>query len=440
MNLKERQNKEKKKPENSSSTMQTSKQQSAEQILLSKVLELSDALNEEKQRTRSQAQMISELTSQRSILTSKTQEQQLIIAALRTEISEAQNINKSLQKNNQSLIRQNDDLRFDHGVESLKEVDDLRDEICSLHLKIAELNKQVDHSTAAAVNKAYRELEENDQKAKKTMKDFQAFVKLKVKEYVDEIENRNSIIESLYSRIRSEKSRLWLYRDLLFVHFLCTLAAGPVILQDIWELLTTAALFLEEYYEWIICPRYSPYPGAVPELYEPGITWAFRIASIIAGLALAAFLAYASRRLYNKVRAQWCRLASRITVTLMIIVSVAGPYIKEYLQWNTAVLLFILFLLEMKLLLRFESMFAKKHKTDDWEFIKEQKNKSFFVTYHIYTGFREMIRSLKVNKEAQQEQFFSLNAEAETLKAERDAGIKESHSSHKSWFGFNKKE
>ena len=56
MNLKERQNKEKKKPENSNSTTQTSNQQSPEQILLSKVLELSDALNEEKQRALSQAQ------------------------------------------------------------------------------------------------------------------------------------------------------------------------------------------------------------------------------------------------------------------------------------------------------------------------------------------------------------------------------------------------
>ena len=391
MNLKERQNKEKKKPENSNSTTQTSKQQSAEQILLSKVLELSDALNEEKQRTRSQAQMISELTSQRSILTSKTQEQQLIIAALRTEISEAQNINKSLQKNNQSLIRQNDDLRFDHGVESLKEVDDLRDEICRLHLKIAELNKQVDHSTVAAVNKAYKKLEENDQKAKKKMQDFRVYVNKKIREYVDEIEKRNCIIKSQHARIRSEKNKLWLYRDLLFLYCLCTLAVTPVILQDIGKLFTTAGLLLEEYYEWILCPCYYPYPGAAPQPYETGISWAIRIASVIAGLALSTLLVYACRRLYSKVRSQWCRLATRIFLSLLIIVSVLGSVIKEYLRWNTAVLLFFLFLLEMRFLLRFENMFTKNHKTDGWERLKDQNDKSYFVTFHIYTCFREMI-------------------------------------------------
>ena len=319
-------------------------------------MELTDALNEEKQRSLSQAQTISELTSQRSILTSKTQEQQSIIAALRTEISEAQNINKSLQKDNQSLIRQNDDLRFDHGVESLKEVDDLRDEICRLHLKIAELNKQVDHSTVAAVNKAYKKLEENDQKAKKKMQDFRVYANKKIREYVDEIEKRNGIIKSQHARIRSEKNKLWLYRDLLFLYCLCTLAVTPVILQDIGKLFTTAGLLLEEYYEWILCPCYYPYPGAAPQPYETGISWAIRI-----------------------------------SLSLLIIVSVLGSVIKEYLRWNTAVLLFFLFLLEMRFLLRFENMFTKNHKTDEWERIKDQNDKSYFVTFHIYTCFHEMI-------------------------------------------------
>lgn len=352
-------------------------------------MELTDALNEEKQRSLSQAQTISELTSQRSILTSKTQEQQSIIAALRTEISEAQNINRSLQENNQVLIQENDDLRFNHGVESLKEVDDLRDEICRLHLKVAELNKQVDHSTVAAVNKAYKKLEENDLVAKKKMQDFRAYANGKIKMYVDEIEKRNSIIKSQHARIRSEKSRLWLYRELLLINSLCTLVTNQVILLDTDELFSNAGLLLGEYYEWILCPCYSPYPGAVPEPYEPGISWGIRIASVIAGLAFTALLVFACRRLYNKARAQWCRLAFRITISLMIIVSIAGPSIKEYLHWNTAVLLFILFFLEMRLLLRFENMFTKNHKTDEWERIKAQNDKSYFVTYHIYTFFTE---------------------------------------------------
>ena len=384
MNLKERQNKEKKKPENSNSTTQTSKQQSAEQILLSKVMELTDALNEEKQRSLSQAQTISELTSQRSILTSKTQEQQSIIAALRTEISEAQNINKSLQKDNQSLIRQNDDLRFDHGVESLKEVDDLRDEICRLHLKIAELNKQVDHSTVAAVNKAYKKLEENDQKAKKKMQDFRAYANKKIGEYVDEIEKRNCIIKSQHARIRSEKNKLWLYRDLLFLYCLCTLAANPVILLDVWELLTDAYLSFDSYCDWFMYPCYAPYPGAVPVPYGSGTAWTVRTASVIAILISVILLSRIGRRAYSRIRTQWCRLAARISLSLLIIISVLGSVIKEYLHWNTAVLFLTLFAISMRLMRRYENSFARSRMTDDWEQIKEHNEKSYYVTYHIY--------------------------------------------------------
>ena len=101
MNLKDRLNKEEQRPGNSTDTMQTSNPQSAEQTLLSKVQELSAALTavkdnlaKEKQRTRALDRTISKLSSQNSTLTSKTQEQQSMIAALRTEISEAQDINR----------------------------------------------------------------------------------------------------------------------------------------------------------------------------------------------------------------------------------------------------------------------------------------------------------------------------------------------------------
>lgn len=396
MNLKDRQSKEEQNLGNSTDITQKSNPQSEEQTLLSKVTELSvaltattDALEKEKQRSRALDRTISKLSSKNSTLISKTQEQQSLIAALKTEISEAQDINRSLQKDNQALIQENGDLRYNHGVESRKEVDNLRNEICRLHLEIADLNKQVDHSNVAAVDRAYKELKENDRIAKKTMKDFQAFVKEKVKGYVDEIESRNSIIKSLYIRIRSEKNRLWFHRDLLFVYSLCALITNPVILLDIWELLTTAGLLLEEYYEWILCPCYSPYPGSMPQPYKPETAWVVRAASVIAVLASTVLLIYACRRAYNQVRAQWCRLAARITISLIIIVSTVGPAVKEYLNWNTAVFLFILFLLEIRLLFGLRNMFINNHKTDEWEHIKEQNDKTFYVTYHIYAFLHE---------------------------------------------------
>ena len=371
--------------------MQKSNPQSAEQTLLSKVQELSaaltattDALEKEKQRSRSQDRTISKLSSRNSTLTSKTQEQQSLIAALRTEISEAQDINQSLRKDNQKLIRENEDLRFDHGIESLKEVDDLRNEISLLHLQIDNLNKQVDLSCVAAVREAYEKIEEHDRRADKTLKDFQAFVKKKVNGYIAEIEDRNRIIESMVDRIRSLKNSLWLSRDLLLVYALCSLAADPAILLDLWKILVNMGLLLGEYSEWIFCPCYIPYPGAEPLPYASGTAWAVRTASIIAGAVFTAGMLLLCRHMYTRIRSQWCRLAARITVSMLIIISALGTVIKEHLQWNTAALSFVLFIIVMKLMHRLEVSYSHAHKTDEWERIKDHNNTSFFVTYYIY--------------------------------------------------------
>ena len=388
MNLKDRLNKEEQKPGNSTDTTQTSNPQSAEQTLLSKVQELSAALTaakdnlaKEKQRTRTLDKTISKLSSQNSTLTSKTQEQQSMIAALRTEISEAQDINRSLRKDNQALIQENENIRFDHGVESRREVDDLKIEISRLHLQIDDLHKQVDQSCVEAVRAAYDELERSRRKADRQLDSYQAFVAKKIRGILDE---RNQSIAVLNHKIKARAGSLWLARDLLFVYALCSLAADPIILLDLRDILVNIGLLLEEYYGWIYCPCYIPYPGGAPLPYESGTAWAVRTASIIAGLALAAGIIWLFRHVFSLIRVQWCRLAVRITVSLLIIVSVLGNVIKEYLQWNTAALLFVLFIVVMKAIHRIEISYIRLHKTDEWDYIKEHDDKLYYITYYIY--------------------------------------------------------
>lgn len=118
--------------------------------------------------------------------------------------------------------------------------------------------------------------------------------------------------------------------------------------------------------------------------YEAGTLWAVRIVSVIAGLVLAAIIIWLCGHVYGLIRAQWCRLAVRITVSLLIIVSVLGNVVKEYLQWNTAALFFALFIVVMKVIYRLEISYTRLHKTDEWEHIKEHSDKSYYVTYYIY--------------------------------------------------------
>ena len=388
MNLKDRLNKEEQKPGNSTDTTQTSNPRSAEQTLLSKVQELSAALTaakdnlaKEKQRTRTLDRTISKLSSQNSTLKSKTQEQQSLIAELRTEISEAQDINRSLRKDNQALIQENENIRFDHGVESRKEVDDLKIEISRLHSQIDDLNKQVDQSCVAAVREAYDELERSRRKADRQLDSYQAFVAKKLRGIIDE---RNQSISALNHKIKAGAGSLWLARDLLFVYALCSLTADPIILLDLRDILVNIGLLLEEYYGWIYCPCYIPYPGGTPLPYEAGTAWAVRPASIIAGLALAAVIIWLCGHVYGLIRVQWCRLAVRITVSLLIIVSVLGNVVKEYLQWNTAALFFSLCIVVMNVLHRLEISYTRAHKSYEWEHIKDHNDKSYYITYYIY--------------------------------------------------------
>ena len=307
-----------------------------------------------------------------------------MIAALRTEISEAQDINRSLRKDNQALIQENENIRFDHGVESRREFDELRIEISRLHSQIDDLNKQVDQSCVAAVREAYDELERSRRKADRQLDSYQAFVAKKLRSILDE---RNQSIAALNHKIKARAGSLWLARDLLFVYALCSLAADPIILLDLRDIFVSIGLLLEKYYGWIYYPYYIPYPGGAPLPYEARTAWAVRIISVIGGLALVVAIVWLCGHVYGLIRAQWCRLAVRITVSLLIIVSVLGSIVKEIFRWNTAVLFFILFNTSMMLMHRLGSFFACSDKAKEWEYIKNHNDKSFFITYHIYQSF-----------------------------------------------------
>ena len=385
MNLKDRLNKEEKKPENSSDTTLTSNPQSAEQTLLSKVHELStaltaatDDLEKMKRKSRSQDRTISKLSSRNSTLTSKTQELQSVIAELRTEISETQNINRSLQESNQDLLKENDILRSHRENESQKEeAAVLRSEISRLRMKIDELNSLVDYSNIDAVRNAYDELERVRKKLDRYSKKLHEIRK-----------EQNLRVGELSHRINALTGSLWLCRDLLLLFAYCSLAADQVLLLDVWDLLKDACKSLKSFCDWFIYPGYTPYPGADPVPYGSGTAWAVRTASVIAILISAILLSRIGRRAYNRIRAQWCRLAARISLSLLIIVSVLGSVIKEYLKWNTAVLFLALFVISMRLIRRYESSYARSHKTDDWKLIKEHNDKSYYLTYYFYYIYR----------------------------------------------------
>ena len=134
----------------------------------------------------------------------------------------------------------------------------------------------------------------------------------------------------------------------------------------------------------ICCPYYVQYPGGESLPYEAGTAWAIRSASVIVVLAFVVGMEWLCRHVFARIRAQWCRFAKRITVSMLIVVSTLGTLIKAYLKWNTVTFFFVLFIVVMKVLHRLEISYTRAHKSDEWEHIKDHNDKSYYVTYYIY--------------------------------------------------------
>ncbi len=252
-------------------------------------------------------------------------------------------------------------------------------------MQIDDLKKQVDQSNVAAVREAYDELERTRRQANRQLDSYQVFVGRKLRGILDE---RDQSVAALKHKIKARAGSLWLARDLLLIYALCSLKADPIILLDLQEILIYIGLLLKEFCEWICCPCYVPYPGGESLPYEAGTAWAIRIVSVIAGMAFEIGMLLFCIHVLSLIRAQWCRFAKRITISLLIIVSTLGTLIKAYLQWNTVVIFFVLFIIVMKVLHRLEISYTQSHKSDEWEQIKEHNDRSYYVTYHIYKFFR----------------------------------------------------
>ena len=257
-------------------------------------------------------------------------------------------------------------------------------EISLMYSQIDDHNNQLDPAKITVTSQTFDELEENSRKARKALGYYQVYTRKKVLSYVKEIKEKNRNITVLAQKNKSREGNLWLSQDLLLLFVLCTLVVDPTFLLDLRDILFDVGLSLCEYYEWINYPCYYPYPGATPHPYTTGTAWAIRAVSIIAGLAFSAGLFYLGRHLYARLRSLWCRLAARITASLLIIVSVLGSSMKEYLPWNTVTFFLILLFIAMKLIRRFEAIFASFYKTDDWKHIRDHNDKFFYITFYIF--------------------------------------------------------
>lgn len=338
MNLKDRKPLEKREsetrrmPENLTDTMQTSRQPSREQELLSKaqdtiqeltgtVSSLQTELKTEKSRNAEAGRKISTLSSQNSILISKAQEMQSTMAQLKAELS----VNLTL---NQNLVKENDELRNRKGLLTLKEQEDLHRENKKLKASIDKLQEQVNMSNVEAVVSA-------QEANAKLEKQYKAFISTANKAHTRELadaerqvrEANRKYKELTEEQIDKEAAAFFMHAFIL----LCCLPCGFAFIEDLWLFISTPFVWmyngLSIYMEWLGSPYYFTTDGSMEGImekvfYPPTMVWILRIMSFLVLILFLILLALVIYYIAEYCIKGWCSLSLRIAYCSLIILTV----------------------------------------------------------------------------------------------------------------------
>lgn len=250
------------------------------------------------------------------------------IHRLTTELSETQKLNQSLQKNN-------DDLRNRNGLKSRSEQEQLEEEIKDVRDQNAKLQIQVNKSSVQAVDEAKKKQEEAEKQARQA-------------EYQIEREKNRADMEIQRAR-RKAKSEIadmkenqffwdWGYLCVIFFSFL----QNGAFQQDVLQLIMIPINWCKEYIAWF--ERLEYISDTAGEMLFKGF---FSMLMITAGILGCVFLVWAGVEQYKKI---WDDLYKMVLISSISFVAVLGNLIREYLPLN--LILVILFINIGTILLR----------------------------------------------------------------------------------------
>ena len=246
------------------------------------------------------------------------------IHCLTTELSETQKLNQSLQKNN-------DDLRNRNGLKSRSEQELLEEEIKDVRDQNSKLQVQVNKSSVEAVDEAQKKQKEAEKKARTIEYQFN-----KAQEEVKTVKKKTDCEIKRLKNEAKEKETFWMIAYMILV--LLAVIKNTVFQKDLFACITVPLRFWYRYIEWLIHPSELNILGE-REYFSAGWSWFLRIMTILIFLGLGISSEIFVLRKIEQYRKAWDKYSIWILLISVSSIAVIGDVVRKYFPINLILLL-----------------------------------------------------------------------------------------------------
>ena len=256
------------------------------------------------------------------------------IHCLTTELSETQKLNQSLQKNN-------DDLRNRNGLKSRSEQELLEEEIKDVRDQNSKLQDKVNKSSVEDVEEAQKKQKEAEKKARTIEYQFN-----KAQEEVKTVKKKTDCEIKRLKNEAKEKETFWMIAYMILV--LLAVIKNTVFQKDLFACITVPLRFWYRYIEWLIHPSELNILGE-REYFSAGWSWFLRIMTILIFLGLGISSEIFVLRKIEQYRKAWDKYSIWILLISVSSIAVIGDVVRKYFPINLILLLGIINIAAMEI-------------------------------------------------------------------------------------------
>ena len=277
-----------------------------------------------------QIQMLEEekqtILSDRQRLREEVRKSTVEIQCLTTELSETQKLNQSLQKNN-------DDLRNRNGLKSRSEHEQLEEEIKDVRDQNSKLQIQVNKSSVEAVDEAQKKQKEAEKKieqAESKARNEKKRAELEIRKAKKEVKDRTESMKSI--------EYFWGMGYITVVLF--AILQNGAFQHDFIDFFMAPFMWYVRFCKWLVYPTYDN--GFNQKIaYTGGEVWVIRILAIVAVLFIMGIIMVIIMETIKQYKKMWNEISQMFMIGSLSGIAVLGDVTRKYLPVNL-ILLFIL--------------------------------------------------------------------------------------------------
>ena len=277
-----------------------------------------------------QIQMLEEekqtILSDRQRLREEVRKSTVEIQCLTTELSETQKLNQSLQKNN-------DDLRNRNGLKSRSEQEQLEEEIKDVRDQNSKLQIQVNKSSVEAVDEAQKKQKEAEKKmeqAESKARNEKKRAELEIRKAKKEVKDRTESMKSI--------EYFWGMGYITVVLF--AILQNGAFQHDFIDFFMAPFMWYVRFCKWLVYPTYDN--GFNQKIaYTGGEVWVIRILAIVAVLFIIGIIMVIIMETIKQYKKMWNEISQMFMIGSLSGIAVLGDVTRKYLPVNL-ILLFIL--------------------------------------------------------------------------------------------------